>query len=434
MKKLIKNVVSLDMTKATPESVKGVTIGNAVRVIVTPTTRPLLGLIKFGNLVTQVEIPDGAVLSNVNGNVMVNGNEDTTSDKGTFLVVNGKIVVKNDVSQETLCNFFSCGADINGSIFMPDTLVALFPRLNIKINGAVEVYKADSLLFTHNIQINNGFLSGLPTNSKVTIIADGGLFNIGNPQEVVIATDTDLEIFERHISELTIFGDVIVPQHLAEAFYKVANKYGNVTVIPEGYTLHDQPLIITSSNLIGLKGKSLYTRQNIIFKENAGLNKGSSKGLDKSFNEQRIRQLDFHLETQGCIIMPESIADVLLDNTKATNFYTYSGQLVIVNEEMRVSQSDTSEMASYLVNEGAQLSLSEEISEEDIQQGIGEIFLYGNITLREKQSKGINFKLVIDEGNIETLFTEPAEENNEKDNSNEADYDVVINNAVEYSL
>ena len=78
MKKLIKNVVMLDMTAATLESVEGLTVNNAVRVFVTVSTRPLLGHIQFGNIVSVIEIPDGASASSINGSVTIDGNYESS--------------------------------------------------------------------------------------------------------------------------------------------------------------------------------------------------------------------------------------------------------------------------------------------------------------------------------------------------------------------
>ena len=410
MKKLIRNVVSLDMTKATPESVKGLTIKNAVNVYVTPTTRPLLGQIQFSNLVNLCEIPDGTAIVKINGGVVVDGNHDTTSDNGAYMCINGGILVKNDVSPESLRSYFSHGASANGGITLPDTLAALVPQLSITLNGEVRVYPADSLLYTHNVKINNGFLAGLPTASKVTIVSD---------DEIFIAANTDPEAFERHISQITVFGDVVVPESLTDAFYKTACQYKGVTVVPDGYTFHDRPLFITPSNILGLKGKYLYTRKNIIFKD----------GLD----EQHLRQMDFRLETEGRIILPDGMADVLFDKVKAADLYTYRGQLVTVSDEMKLAE--ISELASLLINRGAVLSLHEDVSAADIKQNIGEIFLYGSLMVPENLVRPISDKIVVSKGNVEAISTETEEEYTPNNvNSEEAEYDIVISNAVEYIL
>ena len=411
MKKLIKNVVSLDMTKATTESVKGLTISNAVHVVVTPTTRPLVGQIEFGNLVKLLEIPDGAFLSRVNGNMMVDGT--THVAKEAYMLVNGNVVVKNDVSPEALHNFFAVGADVNGDILLPDTIAAQFHQLKITLNGSVRTYPADSLLYPPTIKINNGFLSGLPSASKITVIPGEDLF---------IAADTDPVALERHISEIMVFGGVVVPENLANIFYKIASQYGSVTVIPEGYTFHSKALHITPSNILGLKGKSLYTRKNIVFKD----------GLDK----QRIQQMDFRLIIEGNAILPESIADNLLDKIKAANIYTYRGRLITVSDEMKLSKSEMTEMTSYLVNSGAELSLGEDVSAADIMQGIGEIILFGFLMLREKHVRPISDKIIIKKGHVEILSAETNEEGDLKDEKgrDEAEYDIVIGNAVEYTL
>ena len=415
MKKLIKNVVMLDMTAATLESVEGLTINNAVRVFVTTSTRPLLGHIQFGNLVSVIEIPDGASASSINGSVTIDGNyESSLGEKQTYFMINGSLLIKNDVTPETLSRIFSAGGDINGSITLPDTLTSLYPNLRIKVNGSVKTYPSDSLLYTGDITINNGFLSGLPENAKITAAMPGNVF---------IAPDTEPKLFSRHVSELTVFGNTLVPSALCDVFYKAARIYEKVTVIPEGFVYSDKSLTINRAGIYTLKGKSLYTPHNIVFKD----------GL----NENHFNQLDFRLETEKAAIIPEGIADAVFDKVKANGFYTYQGKLVTVNDEMSVNKLNHGDTAvySYLVNQDALLSIPENMSAEEIEQTIGEIFLYGDITLREAQVSAIKEKTAIEEGSF--IITNDALEDNVEENSNDdvaSEYDVVIGNAVEFKL
>ena len=413
MKKLIKNVVALDMTKTTPEAIKGVTINNVVNVFVTPTTRPLVGQINFGNIVKTIEVPDKVAFTKINGNLVVDGNLE--EQKNTFMFLNGDVIIKPDVTPEVLCNFFAGGAITNGDIILPDTIAAQFPLPNVDKNGDVQVYPADSLLFFRVDQINNGFLSSLPVGAKVTIIPEKELF---------IADDTDAESFKQHVAELNIFGNTVLPDELADVFYSVARQYNKVTVVPEGFTLYDKTLMVNTSNIMGMRGKKLYVRGDIVFKN----------GID----EGRVRQTDFQLETAGSVIVPENLAGDVFDKVKATNFYTYRGDLVIVKDELEISEVAIAEMTSYLVNMDAQLSFHRDISTDDIQKGIGEIFLYGFLSMYGKQAKFINDKLVVNEGDVEILSTEDDAKSEEAYKNEEfpenTEYDIVIGNAVEYVL
>jgi len=416
MKKLIKNVVMLDMTAATLESVEGLTVNNAVRVFVTASTRPLLGHIQFGNLVSIIEIPDGASASSINGSVTIDGNyESSLEGKQTYFMINGSLLIKNDVTPETLSRIFSAGGDINGSITLPDTLTALCPMLNIKVNGSINAYPSDSLLYTGDITVNNGFLSGLPENAKITAAKPGNVF---------IAPDTDPKLFSRHISELYVFGDTIVPSALCDVFYKAARLYEKVTVIPEGFVYSDKPLTINRAGIYTLKGKSLYTPHNIVFKD--------------GFTENQINQLDFRLETEKAAIVPDCIVDAVFDRIKADGFYTYQGKLVTVNDEMNVNKLNHGETAvcSYLINQDALLSIPEDMTAEEIEQTIGEIFLYGDIALREAHVSAIKEKIVIEEGNL--IIDDTSEDEAESDRNDDDDaasgYDIVIGNAVEFKL
>ena len=424
MKKLIKNVVELDMTKATPESVKGVTINNVVSVIVTTATKPLLGQMDIGNMVEMIEIPEGAEKVAINGNVVIDSNEMACSGKETFLMINGNLVVRNGVSTETLQKYISRGANVNGSVILPSTMASLLTQLNVSVNGNIMPYPADSLLFTDIEQfsigspigqINNNFLEALPVNANITIVPE-----CAPNGELLITHDTCAAVFEKHIGKLTVFGNVIIPESLTGAFYKAASQYGKVTVMPDGYVFQNNHLHINAANILGFKDKSIYTRSSIIFKD----------GLDS----QRIQQMDFKLQTESFVILPEYLADVLLEKIKSDTIYTYKGQLVSVTSEINLSKTDLQETTSFFVRGDGEITFNEDISAEDIQN-ISEIFLYGNISLWQAQAKVINNKLAVNKGNVEVLTHEAKDDSPvANDNSDDAKYDVVIGNAVEYAL
>ena len=415
MKKLIKNVVSLDMTKATPESTKGVKVLNAVNILVTPATRPLVSQTDFGNIVGITEVPDNAAIAQSNGNLVID--KHFSSSQNVFHLINGKVIVKNNVTAETLQNIFACGARISGKIYLPDNLPSTWPHVNI--NGKVYTYPAGSTLFTTNIRINNGFLAGLPDGAKITIIAN---------DITCVADDVDTELFSQKVSQLTVFGDAAIPAKLESAFYAAASQYNKVIVMPDGYAFYDQELTIVPSGILSLRGKKLYSQKNIIF----------GNGLEAN-QAEKIRQLDFALETAACVILPENLAGVLLDKVKAPEIYTYSGHLAIIDDEMTVADLSADEITSYLIHRQASLTLDEHLTNADIDQGIGEIFLYGELTAHKNQAKHITGKLVVKQGLIDFICPEselrtsastPADD----ENSKYAQYDVVVDNAVEYVL
>ena len=174
--------------------------------------------------------------------------------------------------------------------------------------------------------------------------------------------------------------------------------------------------------MFSIKGKSLYTRHDIYFKD----------GLD----EKLINQIDFQLETEGSVIVPENLAGTLIERIKSNEFYTYRGKLVVVDDEISLKKSETDDdLYSYLIKKDAVLNISENFSVEDIKQTIGEIFLFGSVSLREGQRQAVCDKVAINEGDVEII--EDMSDNmtdNDNDSDKYAEYDIVINNAVEYSL
>ena len=400
MKRLIKNVVMLDMTSATEESVKDLTVKNAVNVVVTSKTKPLLGEISFGNIVQVTEIPEDTEFTEENGSRVVEQAHIQSSSTKVYRVINGSILFTNDVTEETVKNMFPVGGSINGSIIFPSSIS--LDSLNVNINGSRKSYPHDSLLYRNHSKINNSFLQGLPESSSVSFI-DG----------LSVAEDTDAGLFEKHIKKLTVYGETVLPQKLSDIFYRVARQYDQVVEIPDGYTFYDEYLIINSSSFLNFKGKSIYTRKNIIFRD----------GLNKDL----LSQLDFRFESEKNVILPESIAAVMMDRVKAKQIYTYRGKLVHVREDMDFAAAN--ESASYLIEPGSTLNIPDTVSAAELEKAIDDIFLLGEIKLQENQMQLVNDKVALYEGSIE--INRPEAEEDEDDAS---EYDIVISNAVKFKL
>lgn len=408
MKKLIKNVVMLDLRTATLESISGLTIDNAVTVFVTPSTKPLISQINFGNLVKLIEIPDNMTISKSNGNIVMGGNPSLNEyGANVFKMINGNLLIKNNIPEELFLKLFEHGGVINGNVTMPDYLSPAFFSSKISFNGNVQVYPSDSTLFETNIKINNGFLNGLARNSKVTVIGS-----------VDIAEDTNPELFEDIISELVVFGNVLMHENISEMFYKAAKRYAQVTILPNTYKLYNSDITITPSNLLSFKNKKLYTKGNVIF--------------DGDLTENQISQCDFSIKTEGIVFCPEKIAQTVFDKVITDKFQTYSSYLFTINDSYNLTAPEL-EMEtdiSYLVN--GELVIAEELNVDLIVKKISEIFLYGAITCSNAtQKSAINKKIKINEGDVNVPSNEPEEPEPANDNS---EYDFIVSNAVEYSL
>jgi len=404
MKKLIKNVVLLDMTAATEESVKGLEIRNAVTVLVTPVTRPLLDQITIGNIVNVVEIPDDVTFLTHNGDMIIDGDFETSHHKKIFWIINGVLLIREGVTSQTLESLFSYGGEINGKVYLPKTLAPALSTATVNINGAIYPYPTGSILYKEDIHINNSFLQGLPENSETVFF-----------EEISISPDTSPEIFQKHIKRLTVFGDTILPYELRDAFYKVAQQYNKIIEIPKGYTFLNEPISISQASLLTFKGKSIYTCKDIHFKS----------GIDGEL----LRQLDFRLSTEGSLILPENIAMIVFDKVQANHIYTYRGNLVTVQDELSFAKSG--EPVSYLIKSTGILSIPDTTTLSDIRESINEIFLYGSITLQKEQIPAISDKIAIYDGQ---LFSLQMDDDKEKQDDDTRQYDTVIGNAVNYKL
>ena len=385
MKKLIKNVALLDMITTTEEAVEGLTIGNVATVLVSNKTRSLLSKATIKNLASVIEVPEGAQISTFNGMYTFEGDSDQV--ESTYAIINGIFTVKPGVSVETFNKAF-CGGVVNGMVYIPDNLPAVFSSFTV--NGVINSYPADSILYDQHIVINKGFLQSLSDGAKISALKG------------VTIEDGNLEV----LSELTVYGDTILPEKMKDAFYKVAKRYGKVIEIPDGFTYYDKALEIKPANQFSYRGKSIYTKDNVYLFEG-------------------IAQLDFRLKTTGTLIAPEDVAMALADRVEAEEFYTYNGKLIRINGVVTYNN----EPGNYLIMPHAELIIPEDADLSAIEN----IFLQGDIAVdQDSQVQILNDKVLLNQGVIFCKKDEDHDEEDEDETDNE--YDIIIGNAATYKL
>lgn len=408
MKKLINNVVMLDMRTATPESIGDLTINNAVTVFVTESTKSLIGKINFGNLVQLIEIPDNITISNTNGNMVISGNSSLKENSSNvYKMINGNLIFSNNVQEELFFKIFEFGGVVNGNVTVPDHLSSTFLSSKILFNGEIKVYPTDSILYLNDLKINNGFIKGLEKNSKITVT--------GN---VEIAGDTRPELFEDNISELTVFGNILMHEHISESFFKSAKKYSHITILPNAYALYNADITVMPSNILSFKNKKLYTRGNVIFTDD--------------LTESQITQYNFSIKTDGIVFCPEKIAQTVFDMVITDRFQTYSGFLAKIDDSYNLTADEVEQDAviSCLVN--GEMIVEEELDADLIARKVSDIFLFGEIKCsNELQKRVIYKKTKINKGDIKITSGEPEEPETV---NNDSEYDIVISNAVTYAL
>ena len=383
MKKLIKNVTQLDMRNATEEAIEGLTIKNASSVLVSPSTKHLLSKVNFKNITHVAEVPEDVNVSLINGVYTMDGSENAES---TYLICNGILTFKPSMTAEIFNRSF-CGGVINGMAYVPDSLTSAFALFDV--NGMMHTYPANSQVYQQTLVINSGFLQGLSEKTSITAL-----------KGITIEAD-NLDTIET----LTVFGKTIVPERLKDAFYKVAKRYDEVIVVPEGYTLYDERLEIRPTNQLSFRGKSIYTTENVYLFEG-------------------IEQLDFKLITEGTVIAPDKIVMSLADRIEARGmFYTYQGDINVVTGV----QTYTNVPGNYLIMPHAELIIQEDAD----LAAIDHIYLQGGIAVSEEsQIMALNAKLVLNEG---AIFHNQDENFEDKDEDLD-EYDIVLGNASSYTL
>ena len=398
MKTLIRNVAVLDLTTVKKETAEGLTIGNAASVLVSPATKDFLSLVNFNNLACITEVPENTKLNTITGSITIDGDDDTNYPN-TFWLVNGSMLIKENMTAETIKSMFSAGIQINGCAYVPEKISAVFSSL-VTINGAITTYPAGGLFFENELNINNGFLNGLEQGTVIIAL-----------NKVFIDEKTDPELLVSKIGELRAQHNVILPEKLSEAFYKIARSYNEVIEIPEGYKMTEIPSEINEASVYSLKGKKIFTREDVIF------------GQD--LDEDVLRQLNFKIKTTAKVYMPKHLTAVIMDNVEAAGFSVYGGRLTIVKDEMTYTPSAA--VNSYLIKKWGTLTITES------PEKIDKIFLLGTIKADQDYIEAVRDKIALNNGELLLNADEEVEED-EEDSFDESEFDVVVGNAAKYKL
>jgi hypothetical protein len=384
---VIGNVNALDLRKATAESIANIRrIGNVNILLYTRATAPLVPSLNLGNVNVSVEVPEHAHI--VTGQVVIGRDYFEGREQPMFLAVTGQVLVKPDVALEELETGLG-GLAVVGQILCPEPLLGTVQAKTSQLVGQSLGYPPSGRLIMGSLVLDESFLRGLEDGSDLVVLGSLRL-----PQ--VVPND----LLAQKLGKLHVTGAIRVHEENAEAVRaRLTNGAAKMTVIPPGFALVANPLVVDDTLLEALPMPKLFCLERVEVDVAT-----SPDILDGRLDQIVVRDL---------LLCPAGLKDVMSRkcNLLETQAIFYEGELWLVDGEEQLSASRFEYLTgkATLVVTGA-LAVDPDVEPKVLADRLTKVHNQGAIQCTVEQKGAIQARLGLKEGVLVTAKEEEAEE------------------------
>lgn len=393
--KVIGNVGTLDIRKATEESIASIRrIGNVSTLIYSPETAKFIPRLNMGNLGSSFEVPmDAKILS---GQVVFSRDYFKNQTKPINLVVMGQLIVNPDVPEADIEKGLS-DLRIMGQVIYPEHLVGAIESKIRHLQGQSQTYTQSSRIVMGQLILDEHYLRALENASELVVFG-----NLKLPQ--VLTT----ELLEQKIQRIQVFGKIVCHEENAPTILaRLEHKSGTpkVTIIPTGYELVERPLILNADLLANLPGRKLFCSDQVQIDP-----KVDAAMLDKNLEAIIVKDL---------LLSPESLKSVLsrkINLLESENVIFYDGELWLVESDLtiRASRFNYVEGKATLVVLG-DLTIASDVDPKLLFERLAKVHNFGDIICTPEQMSAIEARLGLNEGDlVDSTETEAEKEEAEE--------------------
>ncbi|WP_350344786.1 hypothetical protein PRVXT_001226 [Proteinivorax tanatarense] len=364
MSKIIDNVVILDVTDISEKAVEEIEgIGNVVMMFYSQETKEIASQLNITNLVRSYMVPKGAEIKTVNDTFEITENYLREVTTEPYIVVNGTVIIKGDVSAEQLKSKIS-GLIVNGTLLTPNRLEGAAKEKLIDLNGETIEYDETARIIKRDGRIDNALLMSLDDGSNVCFI-----------EPVKLLDNIDLKIVEEKLGKVEFAEKVIIKE---EFFNVLKDKISNldtarIEIVPSDHLFIDENLNIDELNIKRFNKAKVMVKGNVTFRGDVS-------------SEQVQEHID-SLVVDGIIACPNKIVECIFDicQDPQTEIITYEGEMITNNSKLNISESmlkyKTESVA--IINFG-KIEVDDDVSEELLNEKIEKFYNYGKILADEK--------------------------------------------------
>ena len=374
---VIGNINTLDLRKATAETIASISkVGNVNVLLYSRETAPLIPKLNLGNINVSVEAPEDAQV--VTGQVVINREFVEGREQPVFLVVTGQVLVKPEVKPEDVEKGIA-GLVVVGQILCPEPVLGAIQAKTVQLVGQSKAYPASGRLIMGSLTMDETFLRGLEDGAELVILGSLRL------PEVLPG-----ELIEHKLAQLHVNGGIRVHQANAELIQaRLANGVRRMTIIPEGYALVSNPLVLDDTVLAALPSAKLFCLERVEVERSA-----SPELLDESVEQIIVKDM---------LLCPAALKGIMSRkcNILETKAIFYEGELWLVDghEQLSASRFEYLDGKATLVVTGA-MDVDQDVEPGVLAQRLAKVHNMGAIKCTPEQKGAIQARLGMNEGMI----------------------------------
>jgi hypothetical protein len=373
----IGNVNMLDLRKATVETIASISrIGNVNVLLYSRETAPFIPKLNVSNINISVEAPKDAQV--VTGQVVINREYLQGRDHPVFLVVTGQVLVKPDVKPEHV----EAGIDglvVVGQVVCPEPVLGAIQAKTTQLVGRNLAYPASGRLITGSLTMDETFLKGLEDGAELVILGSLRL------PEVLPG-----ELIEQKLAGLHVSGGIRVHQANADLIQaRLANGSRKMTIVPEGYALVANPLVLDDTVLAAMPSPKLFCLERV--------------EVDPSTSPDLLDERVQQIVIKDMLLCPAALKGVMSRkcNILDTQAIFYEGELWLVDgsEQLSASRFEYLDGKATLVVTGA-LAIDQAVEPGVLAGRLAKVHNTGAIKCTPEQRGAIQARLGLNEGVI----------------------------------
>lgn len=371
------NVNVLDLRKATAESIADIAeIGNVNILLHSRATAPLIPKLNLGNVNVSVEAPEHAQM--VTGQAIISREYFQGQEQPVSLVVTGQVLVKPDVTQEDVEKGLG-SLDVIGQILCPEPLLGLVQAKTRQLVGQSQAYPVSGRLVMGSLVMDEAFLKGLEDGTDLVVVGSLRL-----PQ---IVPD---DLLAQKLGKLHVVGGIRVHAANAEAIgARLTNGSRKVTVIPDGFALVENPLVLDDTVLEALPATKLFCLDRVVV----------DAATSPDVLDERLAQI----VAKDLLLCPVGLRGTMGPkcNILETQAIFYEGELWLVDgeEELSASRFEYLDGKATLVVTGA-LVVDPDVEPKLLADRLAKVHNQGAIKCTPAQKGAIQARLGLNEGEL----------------------------------
>lgn len=356
MKTFIENVSILNMIHATPQSVAQLAgIDNAALVVVSPDSKPLLSQLSIGNLAMVLEVSEDTQLVTQNGKFELTR---MTDQKRIALAVNGAMTVSPQLLPKEI-QAFVAGGVVNGTLCASQQQMRALTDAGVTVNGKTIVYPDGAKPRSGRDPLTVGEAAALRMPAYLThrvLIEEG------------VCQTLEAKGFPLYGAD----GAYLRPSD-AEAFSRIWEGEGGITIIPQGYTMMESTQMIGRLNAAMLKDSRFFA---------------GDLYLREDVTAQALSGLDA-LIVRGKVFMPEALSGELLRLLKnEPELIPYEGRLIKTDGIYAVESDDALEEDIALCVHGV-LSVAPSVTPAALRRAVRLAYVDGLLRMSQAQQSAL---------------------------------------------